>query len=294
MTNSIRSIALAAGILLTLLPSLARSEIIQLDCFGGATEDDVTLIYKILKDHDTQALAQMVISGKAAVFSKGETVSVIGHGGFLSSLDRVRKRGEIESFYLPYEWVKDSAPPEDGPKPSSSNETNAGAAPTPDSSLPAEPAPIPKPTPVPATALSIPKGFNGEITGIKLFLNQEPASWIKYYGNTGHQNPAGPNYLWYVGRFQLRVGFDRKSHKGDSVNLSAQPCQPVLTLAEAKKLMASLGLKTFSPNLSRPNSGTWGHPDDPICARYQGDESDDHVLVIETALLYNNEGFVGE
>jgi hypothetical protein len=195
---------------------------------------------------------------------------------------------------LPYEWVKDSAPPEEGIKPSSSNETNAGAAPTPDSSLPAEPAPIPKPTPVPATALSIPKGFNGEITGIKLFLNQEPASWIKYYGNTGYQNPAGPNYLWYVGRFQLRVGFDRKSHKGDSVNLSAQPCQPVLTLAEAKKLMASLGLKTFSPNFSRPNSGTWGHPDDPICARYQGDESDDHVLVIETALLYNNEGFVGE
>jgi hypothetical protein len=100
--------------------------------------------------------------------------------------------------------------------------------------------------------------------------------------------------MWYVGRFQLLVDFDRTSHKGDLVNLSAQPCQPVLTLDEAKKLMASLGLKTFKPYSNRPNSGTWGHPDDAIYARYQGDESDDHILVIETALLYNKDGFVGE
>jgi hypothetical protein len=58
--------------------------------------------------------------------------------------------------------------------------------------------------------------------------------------------------------------------------------------------MASLGLKNFSHLLAPPNSGTSGHSDDPICARYQGDESDNHILVIETALLYNSDGFVGE
>jgi hypothetical protein len=106
---------------------------------------------------------------------------------------------------------------------------------------------MPKPTPVPATALSAPKGFNGNVTGIKLFLNQEPATWIKYYGTNLARDASGLEYVWYVGRFELRVGFDPQSHKAESVDLSAQPCKPVLTLEEATELMASLGLKSFQP-----------------------------------------------
>jgi hypothetical protein len=74
--------------------------------------------------------------------------------------------------------------------------------------------------------------------------------------------------MWYVGRFQPLMHFDRTSHKGDLVILSAQPCQRVLTPDEAKKLMASLGLETFKPYSNRANSGTWSHPDDGIYPRY--------------------------
>jgi hypothetical protein len=48
--------------------------------------------------------------------------------------------------------------------------------------------------------------------------------------------------------------------------------------------MASLGLKTFQPYLNCANSGSWS----------QDDEFDDPVLVIETSLSYNKEGFVSE
>jgi hypothetical protein len=58
--------------------------------------------------------------------------------------------------------------------------------------------------------------------------------------------------------------------------------------------MASLGLKRFQPCLNRANSGSWSHPNGTIYANYQSDEFDDHVLVIETLLSYNKEGFVSE
>jgi hypothetical protein len=69
---------------------------------------------------------------------------------------------------------------------------------------------------------------------------------------------------------------------------------PALTLDEAKKLMASLELKNFKPSFSRPNSGTWGPPGRCYLCPVPGRSIDDHILVIETVLLYNNDGFVGE
>jgi hypothetical protein len=186
MRNTVQS--LAAGILLSLLPSPARSEIIQLNCVGGDTEADFDLAYQTVKENDYEAMGRMLLSGKVHYFSKGDIVSVTGHGGFLSSLVRVRKRGEIESYYLPYEWVKDSTPPEQATK-SSSNERTAEPTPTSSPAFITESAPPPKPTPVPAAALSTPKGFDGKVTGIKLFLNQDPATWTKYYGTK-----PGPRY----------------------------------------------------------------------------------------------------
>jgi hypothetical protein len=154
-----------------------------------------------------------------------------------------------------------------------------------------EPAPMSKPTPVPATALSIPKGFNGDVTGIKLFLNEAPDVWIKYYGNKAQQNIGGLDYTWYVGRFQLGIGFDRRSHKADAVNISAQPCQTALTLDEAKKLMASLGLKTSRSNSNRANSAVWGDPDEAVYASYRGGESGGAGLLIQTS-LFQRGGFI--
>jgi hypothetical protein len=149
----------------------------------------------------------------------------------------------------------------------------------------------PVPTPVPATALSTPRGFNGEVTGIKLFLNQTPEVWIKYYGNNGTRENAGFEHTWYVGRFKLHVSFDRKSQKADSVALLAQPCKPVLTLDEAKKAVASLGLKNFQPTYDT-NGGSWGHDDEAIYARYFSSGSGNPWLSIQTSLY--NQSFIGD
>lgn len=106
---------------------------------------------------------------------------------------------------------------------------------------------------------------------------------------------SGLQYLWYVGRFELHVGFDRKSHKADSVSVSAQPCTQPLTLEEAKELMGSVGLKSFPPYFAGAASGTWGRSDGAVHATYRGNnQSGDHLLVIQTQLLYSNEGFLTE
>jgi hypothetical protein len=89
------------------------------------------------------------------------------------------------------------------------------------------------------------------------------------------------------------VGFDPKSHKADSVNLSAQPCTDPLTLDEAKEVTGSVGLKSFQPYFDGAASGSWGRFDGAVHATYRGtNQSDDHLLVIQTQLLYNSEGFV--
>jgi hypothetical protein len=90
------------------------------------------------------------------------------------------------------------------------------------------------------------------------------------------------------------VGFDPKPHKADSVNLSAQPCTQPLTLEEAKDLIASRGLKSFQPSFDGASSGSWGPSNGAVRATYRGNQSDDHLLVIETRLLYSNEGFLTE
>jgi hypothetical protein len=78
MRNPIPSIA--AGILLSLLPNLARSEIIQLNCAGGDTEADLNLAYQAVEENDYEAMGQLLLSGKIQYFSKGEVVSVTGRG----------------------------------------------------------------------------------------------------------------------------------------------------------------------------------------------------------------------
>jgi hypothetical protein len=162
--------------------------------------------------------------------------------------------------------------------------------------IPAPPLPwpvsVPKATPVPASALSTPKGFNGDVVDIKLFLNQTLEAWKKCYGNNGIPENAGFEYTWYVGRFKLHVSFDRRLHKADSVSLSAQPCKPALTLDEAKKVMASLGLKNFQP-INNTNSCSWGHEDGAVYASYAGGASDDHRLSIQTSLFYEG-GFISD
>jgi hypothetical protein len=105
----------------------------------------------------------------------------------------------------------------------------------------------------------------------------------------GHDS-SGSQYRWYVGRFELIVGFDRRSHKADWVNLSAQPCTPPLTLEEAKEVMSSVGLKNFQPYFDGAAAGTWGQSDGPVHATFRG--NDDHLLSIETQLLENSGAFI--
>jgi hypothetical protein len=88
---------MTGAILLAILPNFARSEIIQVDCLGGSTQAHVNLIQQVLETRDTVALLQMVASGTAERFNKGEVVTVTGHAGFLWYLVKVRKRGEVES-----------------------------------------------------------------------------------------------------------------------------------------------------------------------------------------------------
>jgi hypothetical protein len=237
---------------------------------------------KIVSSDDKAAAIRFVLEGKTVPLKKGTKVQVMDDG-WGTSLEKVRPFGSTDSLWVQKECTSRSPV-----------EPDAEATPSPSPALvqakpPWEPPSTPKPTPIPATTLSTPKGSNGDITGIKLFLNQEPAFWIKYYGNAGDQNPDGLDYIWYIGRFQLRVGFDRDSRKADSVNLSAQPYKQVLTLDEAKKLMASLGLKTFRPYYDGGNFGTWENPNQTIHAIYLSD----HVLGIQTPLFYNN-GVVSE
>ena len=271
-----------AAILLSLLTNLARSAIIQKDLFGADTEDDYIVAGQMLLENDMEAFTKMVLSGRVHVFKKGDVVSLGGHGGTSGFLLQVRKMGELE-YYLVDSRIVDNSPPGEEP---SNNEANAATIPDIHNF-----APRPKPTPVPATALSTPKGFNGEVTGIKLFLNQTPEVWIRYYGNNCSRENADFDYTWYVGRFKLYVSFDRKSHKADSVDLRAQPCKPFLTLDEAKKVVAPLGLKNLRQTYDA-DGGSWDHDNEAIYARYLGGESGDPRLSIQTSLY--NEGFISD
>ena len=85
--------------------STVQGEVIQQKCLGGASMADHDLAYSVL--NDGQAMLSMITSGRAEVFEKGEVVSVTGHEGFLSDYTKVRKHGEITSFIVASEYVKD-------------------------------------------------------------------------------------------------------------------------------------------------------------------------------------------
>ena len=116
---------LAAGVLAA---STVQAEIIQQKCIGGATMADHDLAYSALDD--PKALLSLLTSGGVEVFQKGEVVSVTGHEGFLSDYTKVRKRGEITSFIVASEYVKDQP---------ASDIYNTG---------PSEPIPVPVTSPV--------------------------------------------------------------------------------------------------------------------------------------------------
>jgi hypothetical protein len=120
------------------------------------------------------------------------------------------------------------------------------------------------------------------ISGLKSLLDKSLDSWTKEYGS-GVAVQDGV-WKWVFGRMEVRAFFVGKDKLASFVTVTVPYGRPQLTLAEAKQIAASLGLKNPKQNPADRLRVEWGKEGDKVSADYDGNEGE-HSLQITTSLF---------
>lgn len=154
------------------------------------------------------------------------------------------------------------------------------------------------------------KPLSGELSPLRLALNQPFQSWAKLLGN-GRRVEAETDddiaFTFGAGRFVVTVNFTGTAKLGTSVAISSRQGEPELTLEEATQVMRSLGLTSAQRIAQDANfdieptedERSWGqlpsdpdHPEtgSPISAVFRPKNIDntgsERVLSITTRLIF--------
>ncbi len=122
------------------------------------------------------------------------------------------------------------------------------------------------------------KPLKGALSQVKILLGRPLDDWEKVYGSryeSGIVNERAKN--WQTGRFWITGDFTGEPAVATRVRIASQDGKPDLTFAEAKQIVASVGLIASKPDPDDRTFVDWGNHGDPISASFA---TDDRVLEI--------------
>jgi hypothetical protein len=90
-----------------LLMGVSFGGTINTNCIGGTSASVLDFVMQSLQEKDYEAIAKLIVEGRAQTFEQGETVIVVGRAGWLGSMAQIRKRGETNVYMVPVEFVSE-------------------------------------------------------------------------------------------------------------------------------------------------------------------------------------------
>jgi hypothetical protein len=130
------------------------------------------------------------------------------------------------------------------------------------------------------------KPLKGALSQIKILLGRPLDDWEKADGSryeSGTVNERAKN--WQIGRFWITSDFTGEPAVATRIRIASQGGKPDLTLAEAKQIVASVGLFASKPDPDDKTFVDWGNQGDPISASFA---TDDRVLEILSSCYPKN------
>jgi hypothetical protein len=209
------------------------------DSIAGYSKQAYEKLISYAVDSDTNATAELVGSGSATLLKKGTKVFLVNYG-FMGPT-QIRLAGHTQELWIADDFLsKDSV--------QSAEESLSSTAENTDK-------------PVKQQSLS------GSLVSVKMALNQPLSTWQKLY--LGKGQVCWPNdhaYNFPAGKFIESVVFDDQTNLATQVSILPKDDDGTITLADAKKICASLGLT----NLQKADDGSglyqWGKNSDSLSA----------------------------
>jgi hypothetical protein len=200
-------------------------------------------------------LTQSIYEGEVQYIAKGDQVQLIDPHKFYP-LSQIRVTGDSRTWIIAKEFLSE--------KPIASL----------DQDLKASRGDLGK-------ANLVQKPLKGSLSKIYILLGKPLSDWEKVYGSnyqTALINERAKN--WEIGRFWITGDFTGDSAVATRVRIASKDGEPELTLAEAKQIVASIGLVESKPDPDDSTFIDWGKQSDPISASFA---TDDRVLELFTA-----------
>ena len=224
------------------------------------TEKTLIATNKVEFDHaldctikeDWESLNQSINEGKLRYVGKGEQVQLTDPHTFYP-LSQIRLTGDDQPWIIAKEFLSDK------PIASLDEELKASRG-------------------NPSKANVNQKPLKGALSQVKILLGKPLDDWEKVYGSrygSGTVNARAKN--WQVGCFWITGDFTGEPAVATRVRIASQDGKPDLTLAEAKQIVASVGLIANKPDPDDKTFVDWGNQRDPISASFA---TDDRVLEI--------------